>query len=103
MKFNRLEFEMPSCSNKFTGTNETALDWSSRLKIAIGTARGLRYLHEDCRVGCIVHRDLRPKNILLTHDFEPLVSFTGGFSQACLLFQLFERHSRYSLDTYLLQ
>lgn len=49
------------------------LDWNSRLKIAIGTARGLRYLHEDCRVGCIVHRDLRPKNILLTHDFEPLV------------------------------
>lgn len=71
----------------FAGTKETALDWSSRLKIAIGTARGLRYLHEDCRVGCIVHRDLRPKNILLTHDFEPLVSFAGGFSQACLSFQ----------------
>ncbi|CAN4092790.1 unnamed protein product [Withania somnifera] len=59
------------------GTNETALDWSSRLKIAVGTARGLRYLHEDCRVGCIVHRDLRPKNILLTHDFEPLVADFG--------------------------
>lgn len=59
------------------GTNETALDWSSRLKIAIGTARGLRYLHEDCRVGCIIHRDLRPKNILLTHDFEPLVADFG--------------------------
>ncbi|XP_033513148.1 probable serine/threonine-protein kinase PBL21 isoform X2 [Nicotiana tomentosiformis] len=59
------------------GTKETALDWSSRLKIAIGTARGLRYLHEDCRVGCIVHRDLRPKNILLTHDFEPLVADFG--------------------------
>ncbi|KAK8472976.1 hypothetical protein PHAVU_001G018000 [Phaseolus vulgaris] len=52
-------------------------DWNSRLKIAIGTARGLRYLHEDCRVGCIVHRDLRPKNILLTHDFEPLVADFG--------------------------
>ncbi|KAH0681616.1 hypothetical protein KY284_022701 [Solanum tuberosum] len=59
------------------GTKETALDWNSRLKIAIGTARGLRYLHEDCRVGCIVHRDLRPKNILLTHDFEPLVADFG--------------------------
>lgn len=59
------------------GTKETALDWSSRLKIAIGTARGLRYLHEDCRVGCIVHRDLRPKNILLTHDFEPVVADFG--------------------------
>ncbi|XP_060199545.1 inactive protein kinase SELMODRAFT_444075-like isoform X2 [Lycium barbarum] len=59
------------------GTKEATLDWSSRLKIAIGTARGLRYLHEDCRVGCIVHRDLRPKNILLTHDFEPLVADFG--------------------------
>jgi len=49
------------------------LEWHSRQKIAVGAARGLRYLHEDCRVGCIVHRDLRPNNILLTHDFEPLV------------------------------
>ncbi|KAK9947150.1 hypothetical protein M0R45_012584 [Rubus argutus] len=53
------------------------LDYESRLKIATGTARGLRYLHEDCRVGCIVHRDLRPNNILLTHDFEPLVADFG--------------------------
>lgn len=50
------------------------MGWSARHKIAIGIARGLRYLHEDCRVGCIVHRDLRPNNILLTHDFEPMVS-----------------------------
>ncbi|XP_076931426.1 inactive protein kinase SELMODRAFT_444075-like [Bidens hawaiensis] len=55
----------------------TYLDWPSRLKVAIGTATGLRYLHEDCRVGCIVHRDMRPKNILLTHDYEPLVADFG--------------------------
>ncbi|KAK7321721.1 hypothetical protein VNO77_32609 [Canavalia gladiata] len=59
------------------GDESMPLDWNSRLKIAIGVARGLRYLHEDCRVGCIVHRDLRPKNILLTHDFEPLVADFG--------------------------
>ncbi|KAG9137867.1 hypothetical protein Leryth_023375 [Lithospermum erythrorhizon] len=53
------------------------LDWPSRQKIAIGAARGLRYLHEECRVGCIVHRDMRPNNILLTHDFEPLVGDFG--------------------------
>lgn len=59
------------------GNLDTILDWDMRLKIAIGTARGLRYLHEDCRVGCIIHRDLRPHNILLTHDLEPLVADFG--------------------------
>ncbi|KAK4434469.1 Inactive protein kinase SELMODRAFT [Sesamum alatum] len=59
------------------GNEKPVLDWQARLKIAIGTARGLRYLHEDCRVGCIVHRNLRPNNILLTHDFEPLVADFG--------------------------
>uniref|UniRef100_A0A5B7AFZ5 non-specific serine/threonine protein kinase n=2 Tax=Davidia involucrata TaxID=16924 RepID=A0A5B7AFZ5_DAVIN len=59
------------------GNPRTPLDWHSRLKIAIGAARGLRYLHEDCRVGCIVHRDMRPNNILLTHDYEPLVGDFG--------------------------
>ncbi|KAK7291149.1 hypothetical protein RIF29_06064 [Crotalaria pallida] len=65
------------------------LDWNSRLKIAIGAARGLRYLHEDCRVGCIVHRDLRPKNILLTHDFEPMVADFG----------LARWHTEWNIDT----
>lgn len=61
-------------SDNFSGRdNRGPLDWPARQKIAVGAARGLRYLHEECRVGCIVHRDLRPNNILLTHDFEPLV------------------------------
>ncbi|KAI3465028.1 hypothetical protein Pfo_021691 [Paulownia fortunei] len=59
------------------GNEMPILGWQARLKIAIGTARGLRYLHEDCRVGCIIHRNLRPDNILLTHDFEPLVADFG--------------------------
>ncbi|GFZ10271.1 kinase with adenine nucleotide alpha hydrolases-like domain-containing protein [Actinidia rufa] len=59
------------------GTKRTPLDWHSYQKIAIGAARGLRYLHEDCRVGSIVHRNMRPSNILLTHDYEPLVADFG--------------------------
>lgn len=59
------------------------LGWEARLKIAIGTARGLRYLHEDCRVGRITHRNLRPDNILLTHDFEPLVCSINFLTASC--------------------
>ncbi|XP_065866971.1 inactive protein kinase SELMODRAFT_444075-like [Euphorbia lathyris] len=59
------------------GRHQEPLEWSARQKIAVGAARGLRYLHEECRVGCIVHRDMRPNNILITHDFEPLVGDFG--------------------------
>ncbi|URE28646.1 STYKc [Musa troglodytarum] len=55
------------------GQAQPPLDWIARMKTAVGVARGLRYLHEDCRVGFVVHKDLRPNNILLTHDFEPLL------------------------------
>ncbi|WOL14606.1 inactive protein kinase [Canna indica] len=59
------------------GRSREPLEWPARQKIAVGAARGLRYLHEECRVGCIVHRDMRPNNILITHDFEPLVGDFG--------------------------
>lgn len=51
------------------------LEWHKRHAIAIGIAKGLRFLHEECRGGPIIHRDLRPSNILLTHDFVPMVKF----------------------------
>lgn len=66
-----------SLDSHLYGKNQPPLKWSARQKIAVGAARGLRYLHEECRVGCIVHRDMRPNNILLTHDFEPLVGDFG--------------------------
>ncbi|KAL0315750.1 UNVERIFIED_CONTAM: Inactive protein kinase SELMODRAFT [Sesamum radiatum] len=66
-----------SLDSHLYGRNKHPLDWAARQKIAVGAARGLRYLHEECRVGCIVHRDMRPNNILLTHDFEPLVGDFG--------------------------
>ncbi|KAG1367850.1 inactive protein kinase [Cocos nucifera] len=66
-----------SLDSHLYGRNRQPLEWSARQKIAVGAARGLRYLHEECRVGCIVHRDMRPNNILITHDFEPLVGDFG--------------------------
>ncbi|XP_061349963.1 inactive protein kinase SELMODRAFT_444075-like [Gastrolobium bilobum] len=66
-----------SLDSHLYGRQREPLEWSARQKIAVGAARGLRYLHEECRVGCIIHRDMRPNNILITHDFEPLVGDFG--------------------------
>ncbi|KAL5846382.1 hypothetical protein ACOSQ3_009906 [Xanthoceras sorbifolium] len=55
----------------------TFLEWHQRHAIAIGTAKGLRFLHEECRGGPIIHRDMRPSNILLTHDFVPMLGDFG--------------------------
>ncbi|XP_039004678.1 inactive protein kinase SELMODRAFT_444075-like, partial [Hibiscus syriacus] len=66
-----------SLDSHLYGHHGEVLEWSARQKIAIGCARGLRYLLEECRVGCIVHRDMRPNNILITHDFESLVGDFG--------------------------
>ena len=48
------------------------LKWSVRYKVAVGTARGLNYLHTDCPRR-IIHRDIKASNILLGPDFEPQV------------------------------
>ncbi|CAL9766006.1 unnamed protein product [Musa acuminata subsp. burmannicoides] len=54
----------------------TALDWKTRYQIAVGTARGLAYLHEQCR-DCIIHCDIKPENILLDESFVPKVADFG--------------------------
>ncbi|XP_043704524.1 receptor-like serine/threonine-protein kinase ALE2 isoform X8 [Telopea speciosissima] len=52
------------------------LDWGARMKIALGAARGLAYLHEDSSPR-VIHRDFKSSNILLEHDFTPKVSDFG--------------------------
>uniref|UniRef100_A0A2N9IH59 Protein kinase domain-containing protein n=1 Tax=Fagus sylvatica TaxID=28930 RepID=A0A2N9IH59_FAGSY len=52
------------------------LAWKTRYRIAIGTARGLAYLHENCR-DCIIHCDIKPENILLDADYDPKVADFG--------------------------
>uniref|UniRef100_A0A7N0U929 Protein kinase domain-containing protein n=1 Tax=Kalanchoe fedtschenkoi TaxID=63787 RepID=A0A7N0U929_KALFE len=52
------------------------LDWDARLKIALGAARGLAYLHEDSNPR-VIHRDFKAGNVLLEDDFTPKVSDFG--------------------------
>ncbi|KAK8654292.1 hypothetical protein V6N13_128263 [Hibiscus sabdariffa] len=52
------------------------LTWGVRFKIALGTAEGLRYLHEGCKRR-IIHRDIKAANILLTKDFDPQICDFG--------------------------
>ncbi|KAJ4823167.1 hypothetical protein Tsubulata_019218 [Turnera subulata] len=64
-----------------TCREKPSLDWNRRIRIALGTSRGLLYLHEQCNPK-IIHRDVKAANILLDEGFEAVV---GDFGLAKLL------------------
>nr|ABG73621.1 leucine-rich repeat receptor-like kinase [Populus tomentosa] len=74
----------PYMSNGSVATRlkaKPALDWGTRKRIALGAARGLLYLHEQCDPK-IIHRDVKAANILLDDYCEAVV---GDFGLAKLL------------------
>ncbi|KAL1558012.1 hypothetical protein AAHA92_08530 [Salvia divinorum] len=56
-----------------------SLDWITRLKIAIGAAEGLSYLHQECTPP-LVHRDIQASSILLDDKYEVRL---GSLSEVC--------------------
>lgn len=72
---------MLTCVENFCVQGKPALDWNTRKRIAIGAARGLLYLHEQCDPK-IIHRDVKAANILLDDYYEAIV---GDFGLAKLL------------------
>ncbi|CAL5056072.1 unnamed protein product [Urochloa decumbens] len=59
------------------------LDWGARLKIALGAAQGLAYLHHECSPR-IIHRDVKSKNILLDKDYEAHLADFGIAKSLCV-------------------
>ncbi|KAL2486034.1 receptor-like protein kinase 1 [Abeliophyllum distichum] len=51
-------------------------NWNERTEIAIGIARGLAYLHEECSTQ-IIHCDIKPQNILLDEYYNARISDFG--------------------------
>ncbi|KAI7987459.1 LRR receptor-like serine/threonine-protein kinase HSL2 [Camellia lanceoleosa] len=52
------------------------LDWSKRLKIAVGAALGQCYMHHGCKPS-VIHRDGKSSNILLDSQFNAKVADFG--------------------------
>ncbi|KAL5053717.1 hypothetical protein RYX36_034399 [Vicia faba] len=60
----------------FSSENQLKLDWPSRLRICIGIAKGLAFLHEESRLK-VVHRDIKATNVLLDGNLNPKISDFG--------------------------
>ncbi|CAN4116196.1 unnamed protein product [Withania somnifera] len=56
--------------------NQLQLNWEVRLRIAVGIVKGLQYLHFSCNPR-ILHRNLKPTNVMLDAEFEPRLADCG--------------------------
>ncbi|XP_060673014.1 putative receptor protein kinase ZmPK1 [Ziziphus jujuba] len=56
--------------------SSNVLDWKKMFEIAVGTAKGLAYVHEEC-LEWILHCDVKPQNILLDSNYSPKVADFG--------------------------
>ncbi|KAL8489195.1 hypothetical protein ACS0TY_025191 [Phlomoides rotata] len=71
-KFLVYEYICNDSLNKHLSNKNRELTWERRISIVYGAAKGLEYLHQEGIYGC-----MRPSNILITHDYQPLLSYYG--------------------------
>ncbi|KAL6839113.1 hypothetical protein ACP4OV_031004 [Aristida adscensionis] len=67
---------MPNGSVAARLRGKPALEWAARKRIAVGAARGLVYLHEQCDPK-IIHRDVKAANVLLDDHMEAVLGDLG--------------------------
>nr|GFA08948.1 protein STRUBBELIG-receptor family 8 [Tanacetum cinerariifolium] len=60
----------------FIDDRSKTLTWNVRVRVALGTARALEYLHQVC-LPSVVHRNLKSANILLDEELNPHLSNYG--------------------------
>ncbi|XP_057855722.1 putative receptor protein kinase ZmPK1 [Cryptomeria japonica] len=84
------EFVENGSLDKHLFTGSEPLGWKERFAVAVGTAKGLAYLHEEC-LEWILHCDVKPQNILLDGKFSPKLSDFG-------LVKLVDRESAFSFS-----
>ncbi|PON86947.1 Tyrosine-protein kinase [Trema orientale] len=59
------------------GPGRTPLDWTTRLKIAAGAARGLAFIHSSCKSLRLIHGNIKSTNILIDKTGNARVSDFG--------------------------
>ncbi|XVE53825.1 hypothetical protein DITRI_Ditri03aG0033100 [Diplodiscus trichospermus] len=64
-----------SLENQLFRRYSAALPWSTRMKIALGAAKGLAFLHEADKP--VIYRDFKSSNILLDSDYNCKLSDFG--------------------------
>ena len=78
---------MPNCNlydwlHPKEESQEKVMEWGVRVKIAIGLARGLAWIHQNCHTVRVIHLDISSKCILLDRNFQPKLS---NFGEAMLM------------------
>ncbi|PIN26128.1 Serine/threonine protein kinase [Handroanthus impetiginosus] len=70
------EFMENGSLDKHLFSENQNLEWDKLHQIAVGTAKGIAYLHEECKQR-IIHYDIKPGNVLLDENFAPKVADFG--------------------------